>query len=177
MTFSLQVLVGLKRYRMPMERADEEAYLHAWKVVGHMMGVHPDLLPRDVDDAYDLAMTTFKQQRGPSDAGTTLTKALLDFMQQQMPGRLFAGFPATIMRQSIDPDVADMLGVPQANWTRLLFGAEEALLRAADRFNLAHPHSRLLPRYSFKMVDELVKIERGGNRSLFHIPASLRAPI
>jgi len=177
MTFSVQILLGMRRFRLPLEPADEEAYLHAWKVVGHMMGVRPELLPADVADAQKLAMAIFEREKGSSEAGTALTAALLDFMQRQTPGRLYDGLPAAIIRQSIDSDVADLLGVPPANWTRLLFDVEESILRTADRFNLAHPRSRLLQRFSFGLVSELVKIERGGNRSLFTIPATLRAPI
>jgi len=178
MTFSLQVLVGMKRFRMPMSPADEEAYLHAWKVIGHIIGIGDELMPANVDEAYELATTIFNRQRGPSQAGIELTGALLAFMQQQVRGRLFRGFPATIIRNSIDADVADMLQVPAADWTALLFRLEEAALRALARFELSQrQHSRLLQHFSYGLVQELVKVERGGNRSLFRIPPTLRAPI
>lgn len=178
MTFSLQVLVGMKRFRMPTTAADEEAYLHAWKVVGHIIGIHDELMPANVDEAYELATTIFNRQRKPSQAGLDLTSALLAFMDGQIHSRLFRGFPATIMRNSIDADVADMLQVPAADWTTLLFRLEEVVLRALARFELSQrQHSRLLQRFSYDLVQELVKIERGGDRSLFRIPPTLRAPI
>ena len=178
MTFSTEILVGMTRFRIPINGAEEKSFLHAWKVVGHIMGIQPELLPTDPRDAYDLAETIFQRQRGPSEAGTTLTKALMDFMQLQIPGKLFDGFPATIIRHAVDQDVADMLAVPQSDWTNVLLNIEEALSRLYERFLQRDARSsRLLERYSFEMVQEIVKLERGGKRTLFTIPSSLRAPI
>lgn len=178
MTFSLQILLGMKRFRMPMRDRDEEAYLHAWKVVGHLMGVQEALLPADVAEAEDLARTIFARQAGSSDAGLQLTAALLDFMDGQLPGRLLDGFPATLIRESIDPGVADLLQVPRADWTTRLFRIEDAFFGLTARLEIKHRrHSRLMAWISYKVVQELVHIERGGNRELFRIPPALRSPI
>jgi hypothetical protein len=178
LTFSTEVLVGMARFRIPIRRSEEQAFLHAWKVVGHIMGIRPDLLPTDPQDAYDLAETIFKRQRGPSEAGTVLTKALLNFMQMQAPGKLFDGMPATIIRHAVDKDVADMLAVPKSDWTVLLLNIEETLARLFERFLQRDARSsRLLEQYSFAIVQEIVKLERGGKRTPFTIPSSLRSPI
>lgn len=178
MTFSLQILVGMKRFRMPMDAEDEVAYLHAWKVVGHIMGVRAEMLPADLEDAHALATTIFNRQEGRSDAGLELTKALLDFMDHQSPTRLLRGFPATIIRASIDPAVADLLNVPAADWTKRLLWLEEVLLRTLARLELTdHSHSRLVEWFSQQVVQKLVKIERGGNRTSFRIPPNLRAAL
>lgn len=176
MTFSFQILDGMKRFGIAMSRADEEAYLHAWKVTGYLMGIDEALLPADMDDAQALATTIFERQMRASVVGVELTSALLTFMQAQLPGRWMDGLPATLVRQSIDRDVADLLNVPPANWTVVLFRMERALFRLMGRFNARH-HSRLLQWLSYQVVQELVKIERGGERGLFRIPPTLRAPV
>jgi hypothetical protein len=82
------------------------------------------------------------------------------------------------MRQCIPDDIADMLDVPAANWTTALFFLEDAVLRAIDLFELRHRNfSKLLESFSGRMVDQLVLIERGGNRPLFRIPKSLRGVV
>jgi len=178
MTFSVQILVSMKRFRIPMTQAEQEAYFHAWKVIGHIMGVDPRLLPNDVDDAFALATAIFDHQKGESEAGKELTKALLGFMALRSPGQLFAGFPASIMRQCVPDEIADMLGVPPANWTKALFFLENAILRGIDRFEFRHRNfSKLLESFSGRLVDQLVLIERGGNRPLFRIPKSLRGVV
>ena len=176
MTFSTEVLVGMARFRIPISGAEEEAYFHAWKVIGDMMGVLPELLPNDPQDAYDLAETIFERQRGPSQAGLTLTSALVKFMQQQTPGRLFDGMPATIIRHAVDKDVADMLEVPRSNWTVLLLDVEEALSRFSERFLQRHVRSsHVLEQYAVTMVQGIIDMERGGQRTRFSIPDGLRS--
>lgn len=178
MTFSTEILVGMARFHIPIRASDEEAFFHAWKVVGHIMGIRPDLLPTDPQDAYDLAETIFQRQRGPSKAGRTLTKALIEFMERQMPGTLFDDLPSTIMRHAVDKDVADMLRVPRSNWTILLLNFEETLARVFDRFLPGEfRRSRILEWCSDAMVQEIINMERGGQRTRFTIPASLRAPV
>jgi hypothetical protein len=178
MTFSVQILLSMKHFRIPMTTDEEEAYFHSWKVIGHIMGIDPQLLPVNVADAYELATAIFNHQRGESEAGKELTKALLGFMALRSPGRLFSGFPASIMRQCVPDDVADMLGVPAANWTTILFFFEDAILRGIDLFEFRHRNfSKLLESFSGRMVDQLVLIERGGNRPLFRIPKSLRGVV
>ena len=49
MSFSWIVIDGLRRMGHPVSDADAEAYLHCWKVVGHLLGVEPDLLPGEHD--------------------------------------------------------------------------------------------------------------------------------
>jgi hypothetical protein len=99
-------------------------------------------------------------------------------MALRSPGQLFAGFPASIMRQCVPDEIADMLGVPPANWTKALFFLENAILRGIDRFEFRHRNfSKLLESFSGRLVDQLVLIERGGNRPLFRIPKSLRGVV
>ena len=178
MMFSVQILVGMRRFRIPVSAEDEEAFLHAWKVIGHVMGVDPRLLPIDVADAYDLTRTIVDRQLGRSEAGVELTRDLIEFMQSYLPSRLLSNFPATIIRESVEPSVAEVLEVPSANWTLLLLRIEQALMRIVDRLASDRPGvSRLMARYSQRLVESLVGLERGGNRQSFRIPPNLRARV
>jgi hypothetical protein len=99
-------------------------------------------------------------------------------MDGQLPGRLLDGFPATLIRESIDPGVADLLQVPRVDWTTWLFRIEDAFFGLTGRLQIKHRrHSRLMAWISYKVVQELVNVERGGNRDLFRIPPALRSPI
>ncbi len=175
MTFSLQILRGMKKFKIPMTIDDEEAYLHAWKVVGHIMGVQDRLLPADMAQANELAERIFARQKGSSEAGTELTAALLAFMKERMRFRFLGNVPAAMIRQSIDADVADLLQVPQAA-SSILFAIEQRLFQLMGRADHER-RSKVMQMISFSLVQELVKIERGGSRDLFCIPESLRAPI
>lgn len=176
MTFSLQVIRGMRHLGLTVTDEDAEAYLHAWKVVGHVMGVDERMLPADMAAANDLAETIFARHKGPSEAGTTLTAALLAFMQKKMPPPFKNAVPAELIRQSIDADVADMLGVPKANEKGLFVWLEKLFFKFMSGLD-RNRKNRRFQEISQHLVQKLVTIERGGNRDLFQIPDTLRAPI
>ena len=77
MTFSVVVLDGLRRLNIALTPDEQAAYFHAWNVVGTILGVQPPLLPSDAEDGRALVDTIRRRQYGPSDAGTTVTTALI----------------------------------------------------------------------------------------------------
>jgi hypothetical protein len=178
MTFSIQILDGFKRFRIPVSAEEAEAYLHVWKVIGHVMGVREELIPADVADGYELAYAILDHQKGSSTAGIELTAALLAFMEGKIPVRILRGLPAAMMRRCIDADVADMLAIPRANWTRALVALVDWFLRIGVALvpdsRRVHP---LLDRMATDIVQALIDLDRGGERTPFSIPESLRAPI
>src|SRR5262249_32749607 len=54
MAFTVGVLQGVERLGVTVFPWQQEAYLHAWKVVGALMGIDADLLPADMDEARQL---------------------------------------------------------------------------------------------------------------------------
>ncbi|HUF37313.1 MAG TPA: oxygenase MpaB family protein [Anaerolineales bacterium] len=178
MTFSVQILDGFRRFNVPVSTDEQEAYLHVWKVIGHQMGVHPDLLPVDVADGYTLAYAILDHQKGPSEAGSALAAALVHFMRQKMPLRLLRGLPATLIRRCVDPDIADMLEIPPADWTRILVTLGAGTAGMLERLGLRRRRVNLLLDWiSTSVIQALIDLDRGGERTPFAIPESLRAPI
>ena len=178
MTFSIQILLGLKKFGISMSPEDEEAYLYIWRMIGPVLGVASELIPDNVDEAAELAEAIFKRQTAASEAGVQLTAALLDFMQNQLPGHAFDGLPATIIRHCIDEQTADFLAVPKSDWTAVLLKAEESFFQFVEKEAEEHKWiSQLFDGYSQALVQTLINIERGGNRTNFTIPDSLREMI
>ena len=85
LTFGYQIPLGLERWGCRIGRKQKEAFLHLWKVVGHMMGIREDLMTDDWDEARDLVALVLKRQAGPSKFGQELTKALMGFMMEYFP--------------------------------------------------------------------------------------------
>jgi hypothetical protein len=81
----------------------------------------------------------------PSEAGTTLTTAAIAVMQDLLGLRVLRGLPAAGIREYLGKDVANLLGVPRAGLTRLLFVPDRWLNRLACRFER---ESRLAQRVS-----------------------------
>jgi hypothetical protein len=174
LTFTTVILDALDRSGVSYARADAEAYLHAWCLVGHLLGIRSDVLPLGLDQAYDLDRLIRRRQDARSDAGQEMTAALLGMAREQMHPRFLAGMPQTTMRHLIGDQVADLIGVPAADWTRLFFGPMRRLM---SRVSLAEQHDWLLRRITTRIGTQLVRgfvdVNRGGERASFALPDHL----
>ncbi|HVE86195.1 MAG TPA: oxygenase MpaB family protein [Myxococcales bacterium] len=175
MSFAWIGLDGLEKLGVEVPAADREAYLHCWNVAGHLLGIRPELLPRDVRQAEGLALAVARHQFGPSEAGRALTRALVEMMEHILPGNIFDPLPGLLIRY--------FLGERWASWLGLEGSPNLELLAAPLRlFNLelgeALRQSRALTvlaeRVGKLLVEAAVYVERGGTRPSFSLPTELR---
>ncbi|MGW7489905.1 oxygenase MpaB family protein [Streptomyces sp. NPDC054786] len=132
MLFSLLVLDSLHRLGIHMSIDGAEAYFYAWRVVGAMLGVDQDHVPKDLDTArqfFDLYMTRYM---GPSDEGAHLTRQLIDLYEEVVPGTLFDPVVGALIRYLIGDTCADWLDVPRTAWDTAIKAAP-ALLGMLER--------------------------------------------
>jgi hypothetical protein len=122
LTFTTAVFVGLEALGIPYDREAADAYLHTWCVVGHLLGIEPELLPIDRPQGEALMATIADRQHRPSDAGARLMAALLDHMETSMPLGL-RKLPRTLVRRLLPAEVADLLQVPPPAWWSPALGA------------------------------------------------------
>jgi ER-bound oxygenase mpaB/B'/Rubber oxygenase, catalytic domain len=148
-------------------------YLRTWSVIGYHLGVRPDLLPLTRAQTAVLMPLVRRRQLATSQAGRELTEALLDQGRHLAPPGL-RGLPATTLRFHVGDETADLLGVPPADWTRLLF---RPLADLSRRLSMERLHRRALTRFSdrigFGMLELAVRAERYGGRPAFQVPTSL----
>ncbi len=119
LAFSFIILRGLRKVGIAVDRADADAYLHLWNVVGWLMGVRDDLLPANERVAATLDQLIASRHFRKSEVGTTLTAALLESIQQtfqQRPQGRLPGFVPAYMRFLLGDQVADLLGIPPRHW-------------------------------------------------------------
>src|SRR6185436_16758318 len=62
MTFSVIVLDSVDRLDVPASAEEREAWLHLWKVIGALLGIRSELLPRDVADG-DALMESIRRRQ------------------------------------------------------------------------------------------------------------------
>lgn len=174
MDFSVGVMKGLKRSKIVLAPEDAEAYLHCWKVVGHIMGIRPELIPENVQDAYDLANTIIQRQLGESESGKVLVADLIGFMQRFMP-RPFRRFPATAIRYLSEDQIADIIKVGPSDWTLSILKLQMFLFDIAEKLKFRYPgiqkHIRFL---TWNLIDRVVIYEEGNQETYFQIPDHLR---
>jgi hypothetical protein len=109
--------------------------------------------------------------------GKLMTRALLEGMQRLLPSTWLDGVPTALVRHFLrqDPfggrDVAELLGVPRANWTgtvvSLAIWVAGALSALGFDWNAAH---RQMRKVSLAFIQGLLLAERGGQRAAFEIP-------
>jgi len=177
MDFSSGVMRGLESIGIRLRPDEAEAYMHCWKVVGHILGVVPALIPHDVADGTALAETIKRRQWAPSEAGVELTASLVNYMQTFLPGTFLDGLIPTAMRHFLkhEQQAIEYLKVPPADWTRVLLRVQLLLIRATERWRHRTPGISHLVRVFFRrMVDGLLLVEMGGRRWTMDIPPGLR---
>lgn len=173
-SFSSSLLRVLDTLGASYDDQGAEDYLHLWNVVGHLLGIHPQLLPLDRAALDDLERLIRHRNERPSEAGRHLTGALLALVQSFVPMRALRGVPVSTMRLLIGDPTAEVLGVPPADWTRHLYGT---VRRVMHRLSLQSAHDRLLRaivgRLSRATLTGFVEVERSGERPGFYIPTHL----
>ena len=175
LTFTEIVFEVFDRTGIAYTGDDADAYLHTWSLIGYHLGVDPELLPLTRAQTTVLMPIVRRRQFGPSDAGRELTAALLEQGSRLSPPGL-RGLPATTLRYYVGDDTAEYLGVPKADWTRVLFGPLADLSRWVSLDEMHHRLLRALSsRIGFGMLSLAVRAERYGGRPAFQVPTSLAA--
>lgn len=157
LTFSYVFLRGLRRLGLGLPQADEEAYLHAWNVVGHVLGIESTLMAHTMDEAQ--ALFARMQARGRSEAiapdpRPALGAALMQTMADAIPWPVAKPIPVPLTRYLCGRDTARDLGldrrVPLASgllfWSVLLLarGIDTVVRWVFPRFSLSRTLTRAL---------------------------------
>ncbi|WP_224360877.1 oxygenase MpaB family protein [Hyalangium versicolor] len=176
LSFSTVVLQSLEKMGCVLSDTERQAYYHAWRVVGYVMGIDERLLPEHVTEGFRFQELIQRRVYGPTPEGRTLTQALLEMMEHSLPGNVFDNMPATLTRYLIGDSAADLLAVPPSNWTRALLGPLKVLGWVSDDVvNLQGPQaSKLIGLVSRKLLDGLLWVNRGPDRVPFRLPTTLR---
>jgi len=177
LTFTVVVFETLERQGMPASEADAEAYLHLWCVVGHLLGIRPDVLPIPLAEAREVSAMIREREWGPSTDGELLGGALVGAIQRSLPPPL-RGVPPAAIRWYNGPEVARYNGVHGGNLTEATF----APLRVGfGLFGLASSHEWLLHQLTMRctafVLGDFVRHGRTGHRPAFTVPEDLQARI
>jgi len=137
LTFGYLIPKGMDTWGRAVPREQKEAFLHLWRVVGHVMGIRDDLMTDNLDEAEALYQQILERNGGPSDPGRILTGAVMDFVRSYLPARLgFNQFvPAGLILDQLGPKWAPMI-LPEASYrdtrrpfARLSFGVTKMVIR------------------------------------------------
>jgi hypothetical protein len=118
--FSLLVLDSLHRLGIHMSTEGAEAYYYAWRVVGAMLGVDQDVVPKSLEEARRFLDLYMVRHMGPSEEGAHLTRQLIDLYEEVVPGTFFDPIVSALIRHLVGDTCADWLQVPRTPWDTLV---------------------------------------------------------
>lgn len=113
LAFSLICMRGLSDIGVNLDLKAREAYIHAWNVIGSMLGIDRELLPDDIKKAVALERAIRKHQFRYSEEGEKLTKSLTRYLQGQLP----ASFPfksSDIVAYFLGQEVSKCVGLEKS---------------------------------------------------------------
>ncbi|MFE9251693.1 oxygenase MpaB family protein [Streptomyces sp. NPDC007088] len=120
MFFSMLVLDSLHRLGIHMSTEGAESYYYAWRVVGAMLGVDQEAVPRTLEEARSFLDLYMIRHMGPSPEGAHLTRQLLDLYEEVVPGTLLDPVVPALVRYLVGDTCADWLEVPRTPFDTLV---------------------------------------------------------
>ncbi len=174
LTFSVVVLDSIAKLGRTFSDDDAEAYFHCWNCVGHVLGIEDALIAATIADSRRLWRRITERNWEPCPEGAAMTHALLGAMEHAIPGTVFDGFPAYLLRYLGGDQLADILDVPGHSWTSVLAGPLRLLARGTDAAGDVDPIvAKVAARLSKQLLDGFGWVARGGERAPFDIPQQL----
>jgi len=173
--FSVQVVDGMRRIGISVTEHEAASYYYVWRVTGAMLGIPVEAMPESIEQARELNAAIVESTYGPSPEGVTLTRNLLRLYEDMVPGKAFDGVVAAMVRQTVDPRVADWMEVPNSRaWGRVVRGGTwlmRKLERAEDRSAVA---TSVLDKAGSLLLGGSVRTLTNGQSTALSIPADLR---
>jgi hypothetical protein len=137
LTFNYVFLHGLRRLGLRLDPGDEQAYMHAWNVLGHVLGIEREQMTdtmADAERAFTAIQAQARGQQRKDDPRPALAAALMATIQRYVPLRILKPFPVLLTRHLIGKDASRDLGLDRrvSLLSRGLFVLVFGLVRGID---------------------------------------------
>lgn len=173
--FSVQVIIGMRRIGISVTQEEAEDYYHVWRVAGALLGIREDAMPETLAEAEDLNAWLVEASYGPSAEGVELTVALIELYQKLMPGKAFDGVVPAMVRQVVNPEVAEWLQVPKSRgWDRMVDVGVRVMRRMEKSEDDSELARRVLDRAARLLLSANVRQLTDGQSTALTIPSGLR---
>ncbi len=115
LAFSLVVLRGMEKLGYAVDKSYEEAYLNTWNVIGFLLGVKQEIMPRSYIEAVKIDKLISERQFCESLEGQQLTDSLMQVVRGFAPNKLTADLLQEQSRMLLGEKYAKMLGIAETN--------------------------------------------------------------
>lgn len=101
-------------WKVPMNTADRDAYLHVWQVTAHMLGVRDEYIPGTWAAANSQSDAILPRNMGPTQEGVELTDILLgQLAEQTSPGSISRPLVNALARFLVDDQISEWDQIPR----------------------------------------------------------------
>ncbi len=175
LAFSSKALEDIAKMGVDVEPDVQEAYFHTWKVVAHLLGIEPEMVPKNLDDAKPLWDRIAERNFMRTESGVKLAECHVNFLKKVIPGHLVDGMAVSLMRYLMGRKMTEQyLGLPHPGlsyvlivFIRGLFGLEEILIGSTRTLAQIIEHDSIL------FMEGLDRHWMAGDSTPFRIPPSL----
>jgi hypothetical protein len=88
LTFSHVVVRSFEIFGVELTPYQRESYIHIWNVAGALLGIRPELLPRDADDAARIFEGIKQRYGAATEAAPRLGRGLIEFWTGLFPAKV-----------------------------------------------------------------------------------------
>lgn len=137
LTFGYVFLKGMRTLGMRLSQAEESAFLHAWNVAGHVLGIRDELMAHTMEEAaamFDELQRLAKDTPATPDVRPPLGRALIGAMASAIRLPVIRNLPVPLTRWLIGRDTATAIGVSErvGLLTRFVFASARITVRVLD---------------------------------------------
>ena len=169
LTFGYVFVKGRRTLRQELPPADEEAYLHTWNVMGHVLGIRSDLMANTMQDSEAIfaQLQAYARSKPPSpDVRPALGQALIQAMAASLKLPVLKFLPLPLTQLLVGQETAANIGLSKpASWVvRIVFFMLTGLIRIIDgigrlftqRFSISRLITRIL---GYHLITQLMMSE------------------
>lgn len=175
LSFGVVIVRGLDKLGIHLSDQQKEDFIHYWAIIGSMLGIKDELIPKSYIEASDLADAIYAHQAATSEAGTQLTNACIEFMDSHVKQKKLKHVPLALVYFFGGDDMARLLKLPPLDdklkvISSSFFREFEKIQEATEKhFFLRHVGAM----FSRHLVEGFLHLYNKGKRVEFHLPASL----
>jgi uncharacterized protein (DUF2236 family) len=173
LTFSFLAIDGLRKLGANISSEAAEAYFDTWCGVGRFLGVLPEMIPDNLEEAAELKELISRRQFAPSDEGREMTQALIEMLERNSPP-LLEGIPTGLMRLFIREEIADYLDIPNSELEKHLARIVVNVAKFIDRdLKDSHWQAMIFRHHILSLIEGMIKAEAGDQHDFFRLPTDL----
>jgi len=175
MAFSIVAADNIRRLGAEAGDGEIEDYLYAWHVIGHLIGIVPELRPLDAGSARALWKRVAQRNFARTEDGIKLTHSHMQFLDKLVPAKAIDGMNGALMRYLMGYRIAiRYLGLPVPGlWSAALF-VLKAVFRISSRFLPTQGElNKLIEEIHYQLMNELQRHWASGDSRPFQLPTQM----